>query len=133
MSIIEDAIKQIVIAGKEEVFIKCVDKRNQESTRVMLYNLKRKMVKVAEEVGISKITDPDGQLFVRVYKRPILELYETDENGNMVLIKAKPEDDPILQRQLKFMREDGVGEEEIENVIKEWRKKNDKKTCTNMR
>jgi hypothetical protein len=122
MSKTEDAINQITLLGKKEVYLACMDEKNQESTRTILYHLKKKMLDKAEAevIGITKYNSPDGQLFVKVYKRPALELYELNENGEMVLIKMRKEDDPELKRIIELMRKDKKTEKEIQEIIDEY-------------
>jgi len=120
MSDKELAIKKVLMLGKPTL-IECSNEKVQESTRVILYHLKKKMCKKgeAETLGITKFSY-GNQLFIKVFKRPVQRLYELNDLGIPVLIKAKPEDDQDLQRQIKLMRKDGRSEEEIQRVISDW-------------
>jgi len=121
MSDKELAIKKVMALGKPTL-IHCANEKNQESTRVILYHLKKKMLSKgeAEVLGITKF-EYEGELFIKVFKRPIQRLYELNEDGVPVLIDAKPEDDVDLQRQLKLMRRDGRSQEEMQEVVNDWR------------
>ena len=120
MSDKELAIKKVMAIGKPTL-IHCSDAKNQESTRVILYHLKRKMLSKgeAEILGITKF-EYEGELFIKVFKRSIQRLYELNENGVPVLMDAKPEDDVDLQRQLRLMRKDGRSQEEMQEVVNTW-------------
>ncbi|MCP3924849.1 MAG: hypothetical protein GY714_19905 [Desulfobacterales bacterium] len=119
MSDKELAIRKVVLTNKPTLLL-CSDKKNQESTRVILYHLKRKMLSKgeAETIGITKFSH-EGVLFIKIFKRPTQTLYELDENGIPVLSEIPPEEDKDLQRQIMLMRKDGVEEEEIQKVIDE--------------
>ncbi len=120
----EDALKKAVNTS-EIVLLKCSDKQNQDSVRTTLYRLRKKMYapEIAQTIGISKFTYLD-QLFIKVYPRKVQELYTLNAQGIPTLLENLPEDDPELQRQIKLMREDGVEEEEIEDLIENWKKEN---------
>lgn len=117
MSDKELAIRKVVLTDKSTL-LHCTDKKNQESTRVILYHLKRKMLNKteAETIGITKFSY-NGELFIKLFKRPIQKLYELDENGVPVLVEVDPMEDKDLQRQIMLMRKDGVDEKEIQEVI----------------
>lgn len=122
MSQTVDAINRIAMLGKDKVFIQCENEKNQESTRTIMYHLKKKMLakSEAELIGITKVSR-NGKLFVKVYKRPSLDLYEEDGNGELVLIKLKKEEIPELKRIVKLMREEGRDEAEIQKYIDEYK------------
>ncbi len=127
MSDISEAIDQIVTGKLEECFIRCRDKANQRSVRVMTFNEKNRLPKALRgEIGISAINH-EGEFLVKVFLKPKTGLMVM-RNGEMVPYK-KPFDlstNTELQRQINNMRKDGVEEEEIEKVIenaeKEWEK-----------
>ena len=122
MSLLEDAMNKVLFA-ENPVLIKCSDKKNQESTRIMLYHLKKRVSlanKQAEAIGITKLSTPENELFVKLFKRPKRELYEYDKDGNIVLMKIDPLDDPELQQIIELMRKDSKDEKEIQETINTW-------------
>ena len=123
----EDALKKLIMT-EEVVLVPCMDRKHQESTRTTFYHLKKKMFKVgiAETIGITKFKHEE-KYFVKLYLRKVEELYTLDEDGVPVLMKANPEEDKALQRQIGLMREDGVEEEEIQKVVESWIKEEEEK------
>ena len=122
MSIIEDALDQVIKGTVKEAFIPCTDKANQESIRVMSFNRKRKLpTMLKDSITISKYSSPNGKLFVKVYKKSTSTFMVLNSDGEMVPYKTPfdPESNPALQRQLKLMKEDGASKEELDKVIEE--------------
>ena len=117
MSLFEDSLKSVVFEDKE-VYVPCASPTQQESTRVMFYHLKKKMVSkhLHETIGISK-AEVNGKLFVKLYKRPIGEVFEM-RNGELVPLKFASID-PEIERMKNLMRKDGMSEEDIEAFFKE--------------
>ena len=68
MSDIEDALDQVIKEELEEAFIPCLNKRNQESVRVMTFNAKNKIPEAyRKEITISKVVEGEN-FFIKVYK-----------------------------------------------------------------
>ena len=120
MSVVTEAIDLIVKGEVESFLIPCGNKHNQESVRVMCFNQKRKIPKeLRERIGIKK-EEVNGELYIKLHKKPRLELYIQDKEGKIVLYKPSKQHDPELQRILQKMKEDGIGEEERERFAEEW-------------
>lgn len=120
MSDITEVISKLVSGEIKEGFVSCLNKSHQESVRVMVFNEKNKLSSELKElITVSKFSE-DGQLYIKVYKKPNLGILVRDENGKLVPLNKNPEDSPELQRILKLMKEDGRSQEEINEVIKQW-------------
>lgn len=112
----EEAIVKVFQDGKE-VYIPCRDKPQQESIRVMAYNLRKRMPsEIQEAIGITK-AEEDGILYVKVYKRDKMELLERDPDTGKLVPMQKV--DPEMVRIIEFMRKDGKSEEEIRQFLEE--------------
>jgi hypothetical protein len=117
--LIEDAIKKVILE-ETTVLIPCLNKGHQESIRTMAFHMRKKLKEkfsIVEDIGISKYSHGD-QLFIRVYKREVSELYEFDPvTGEPVPVKKTF--DPEVIRMVELMRKDGKSEEEILEALKE--------------
>jgi len=81
---IDNALNQVITGITEEGFIRCKDKKNQESIRVMTFNRKKKFsVSAAKNLTVSKLTEEDGSLWVKVHKKPDT-FYIRNEEGKLV-------------------------------------------------
>jgi len=118
MSVLEDAVRKVLLTNKPTL-IKCADTKNQESIRIMLYHLKKKMLdkSMSETIGITKLTGPDKLLYVKVFKRPKIELFTLDKDGNIIPMEMDIMEDAEVQRIVGLMKSDGRTEEEIEEFI----------------
>jgi len=118
MSVLEDAVRKVLLTNKPTL-IKCTDTKNQESIRIMLYHLKKKMLdkSMSETIGITKLTGPDKLLYVKVFKRPKIELFTLDKDGNIIPMEMDIMEDAEVQRIVGLMKSDGRTEEEIEEFI----------------
>lgn len=114
----EDAVMRVGLEDVKEVFIPCVSKENQESIRVMAFNVRKKLPPAVKDmVGISKVIEDDKH-FVRVYKRDAVALFERDpETGKLIPATLRPNSEII--RMTELMRKDGKTEEEILEALKE--------------
>jgi len=123
MSVLEDAVRKVLLTNKPAL-IKCADIKNQESIRIMLYHLKKKMLdkSMSETIGITKLTGPDKLLYVKVFKRPKIELFTLDKDGNIIPMEMDIMEDAEVQRIVGLMKSDGRTEEEIEEFIESKRK-----------
>jgi hypothetical protein len=123
MSVLEDAVRKVLLTNKPTL-IKCTDTKNQESIRIMLYHLKKKMLdkSMSETIGITKLTGPDKLLYVKVFKRPKIELFTLDKDGNIIPMEMDIMEDAEVQRIVGLMKSDGRTEEEIEEFIESKRK-----------
>ena len=109
------AIGKILNEEEEEVLIPCTDKKNQESIRVMLFHLRKKLrPDVADAIAISKLEDK-GIYFVRVYKKALQQLYKRGVDGELMLITETY--DTGKEREIMLMRKDGLSEEEIKERL----------------
>jgi hypothetical protein len=108
MSVLEDAVRKVLLTNKPTL-IKCTDTKNQESIRIMLYHLKKKMLdkSMSETIGITKLTGPDKLLYVKVFKRPKIELFTFDEDGNIIPMEMDIMEDAEVQRIVGLMKSDG--------------------------
>ena len=123
---IDNALNKVISDAAEEGFIACRDKQHQESIRVMTFNRKRKLPIIqAENITICKVTETDGSLWVKVYKKPD-KFYVRNEEGKLVpfIMPYDPVEDIDLQRQLELMTKDGCTEEELLQVTEEFIKRN---------
>jgi len=112
---IEKAILSILSEDKDEIFIPCLNKAQQESIRTQAYYLRKKLAgKYVDEIGIIKVNEED-QLFIRIYKKIDTVLYERDKNtGKLVPVQKISELDQLKES----MRKDGISEEEINKYFK---------------
>ncbi len=120
MSVLEDALKKALATGKPYL-VKCETAKIQESMRVRSYYLKNRVIpeEQRDQIGIAKVNSR-GALYIKIFVRPAIELYEFDSSGEVVPIAYDPADDPELQRILALMRKDGKEEEEIQSFTETW-------------
>lgn len=121
MSTIEDVIDQIIQSKIKEGFIPCTDKPNQESIRVMAFNVKNKLPEMLKnKLAISKF-NLNGKFYVKVYEKPNTGFLIMSEEGELIPGKKEwtLDKDKALQRQIRLMREDGINENVIKETIEE--------------
>jgi len=116
---LKSAIMEVFTGARKEVFIPCSDKSQQESTRTQAFAVRLKLLgNHRDEVGVKKYEQPDGKLFIEIYKREKQVLYErSDETGGLVPIVTDASADPELQKVISVMRLDGLSEEVIQAFV----------------
>lgn len=114
----EDAFKQVLGTGAT-IYLPCYDKSHQESTRVTLQHMKKRLLPghALDTIGISKYEE-DGKLFIKLYPRRHEEFYVMGESGKLVPMELE---DPELTHTLASMRKDGLSEEAIEEYKKNYK------------
>jgi len=120
MSTLEDAVARTSASGRPSLIL-CPSKKGQESVRVMLYAVKKKS-EVGETVGISKVTGKDGKLYVKVFLKPLIELFTEDEFGEIVPAEDTALDHPEIKRLIFLMKKDGKSTEEIQEATENFKK-----------
>ena len=113
----KDVISKVLESG-QAILIPCQkDKRKQESTRVMLFHVRRRLPEILQqEIGIANFQFGEER-YVKVYKRRNLELFTLDDKGVPIKLKERLIDQPANARQVELMRADGYSDEEIEEAL----------------
>lgn len=108
MSQNEDLIQVAIERGS--LLIRCLDRKDADSKRVSLFHTRRKMPELVRNcVGISNYRK-DGIYYVKIWLRKELEIFEENEQGEIVSVKIP---DRTVDRLIDKMREDGMTDEQI--------------------
>lgn len=110
-------IERFMDNPEHEYYILCRDARDQENKRISLFHHRKKMGSMFEStIGITK-KDISGQLYVVLFKKDLGQGFRMI-NGQLVPDIAS-EQPAEKDRMVRLMREDGVSEDEIQEILKE--------------
>jgi hypothetical protein len=110
-------IDRFLDSPDKDYYILCRDIKDQENKRVSLFHMRKKMGSLFEEtIGITKKMVEDIP-YVVLYKRSLGEGFRMIE-GKLVP-DVNPNITPERSRRIKLMQEDGMSEEEIQNILRE--------------